>query len=382
MNKIESLSSPVDPDPSGIISWAHIGDLHLTTPEQQNYKDLQRLVFQINEKFGRHVNFVFLPGDNAEHGKPEEYELVRSALDQLRLPWFSIIGDHDVHTKSFNPYHQAMLPDQWYSVDLGEYRFIALNAFSDPVPHSFALSEEQLAFLSAKLDAAAVSGLRAVLFLHCYPSDLKQGYEPLRKLIAQYRPLLVDMGHTHYNELANDGLALYSTTRSTGQIEEGPVGLSITNIDCGVVSWKFRALEDGAPFVMITNPADDRLVPSRNAHSNPGNGKKVRVKVWTDQEIRKAFIVLDEADRIPLALIPGTSVWETSSPIALGGVATIRAAVETVSGECGWDSLRPQRESSSQKAGFKPRDQDNAIAAWPERGILGTQLGPNKNGRK
>jgi hypothetical protein len=28
------------------------------------------------------------------------------------------------------------------------------------------------------------------------------------------------------------------------------------------------------------------------------------------------------------------------------------------------------------------RDQDNAIGEWKERGILGTQLGPNKNGRK
>jgi 3',5'-cyclic-AMP phosphodiesterase len=28
------------------------------------------------------------------------------------------------------------------------------------------------------------------------------------------------------------------------------------------------------------------------------------------------------------------------------------------------------------------RDQDNAIGVWPEHGVLGTQLGPNKNRRK
>ena len=27
-------------------------------------------------------------------------------------------------------------------------------------------------------------------------------------------------------------------------------------------------------------------------------------------------------------------------------------------------------------------DQDNALPAWPDHGLLGTQLGPNKNGRK
>ena len=28
------------------------------------------------------------------------------------------------------------------------------------------------------------------------------------------------------------------------------------------------------------------------------------------------------------------------------------------------------------------QDQDNALGAWPEHGLLGTQLGPNKNGRQ
>jgi len=31
---------------------------------------------------------------------------------------------------------------------------------------------------------------------------------------------------------------------------------------------------------------------------------------------------------------------------------------------------------------FEQRDQDNALEAWPEHGLLGTQLGPNKNGKK
>jgi Icc protein len=31
---------------------------------------------------------------------------------------------------------------------------------------------------------------------------------------------------------------------------------------------------------------------------------------------------------------------------------------------------------------LEERDQDNALKAWPEHGLLGTQLGPNKNGKK
>jgi hypothetical protein len=50
---------------------------------------------------------------------------------------------------------------------------------------------------------------------------------------------LVEMGHMHYNELANDGHTIYAVTRSTGQIEEGSPGFSFTAINGDVVSWKF-----------------------------------------------------------------------------------------------------------------------------------------------
>jgi Icc protein len=67
---------------------------------------------------------------------------------------------------------------------------------------------------------------------------------------------------TSYNELANDGPTIFAATRSTGQIEEGPVGYALTSVDDGVVSWRFKLLDEPFPFVMITTPADYRLVRS------------------------------------------------------------------------------------------------------------------------
>ena len=51
-----------------------------------------------------------------------------------------------------------------------------------------------------------------------------------------------------------------AATRSTGQIEEGPVGYSVIAADAGIVSWRFKALQDAFPFVLIASPADYRLV--------------------------------------------------------------------------------------------------------------------------
>jgi len=87
-------------DQSGIVSWIHFGDLHMTARQEQNHHDLLSLVEEVNRVMADSLSFAYLPGDNADHGKVEEYELVREGLDRLKLPWFAIVGDHDVHPKS------------------------------------------------------------------------------------------------------------------------------------------------------------------------------------------------------------------------------------------------------------------------------------------
>src|ERR1700728_3953269 len=70
----------------------------------------------------------------------------------------------------------------------------------------------------------------------------RKGTRCRRHLFRDSDVLLVEMGHTHYNELANDGRVIYAATRSTGQIEEGPAGFSVTTLDDCVVSWEFKPI--------------------------------------------------------------------------------------------------------------------------------------------
>jgi hypothetical protein len=58
-------------------------------------------------------------------------------------------------------------------------------------------------------------------------------------------------------------------------------------------------------------------------------------------------------------------------------------AVEDIDGHTADDRIRMVLGASSCNSPKRvARDQDNAIDAWPERGLLGTRLGPDKNGRK
>ena len=374
---------PRPPDSAGVLSWVHVGDLHMRSIGEQNACDLRAIVVEVNQAFSDSISFVFLPGDNADHGDISAYQVVRDALDQLRVPWCAILGDHDVEQKSFENFKTFMAPDTYYAFTVEKIRFVALNAFDVPEPPSFTVGNEQLSWLEEQLLDADQNAQEKVLFLHCYPSDLKQGREELARLISKYKVKLIDMGHTHYNEVAHDGSTIYTATRSTGQIEEGPVGFSVTNIDGQVVSWRFFELGK-LPAIIITSPADERLLAD-DAELDSSTRKQllVRAKVWGRAAIKGVKASIGNTT-VPMQLIPETKVWEGTLHVDQlePGTHALQVTAMDVDGKITTDEIRTlvgEERRSNQRA---KRDQDNALEAWPEHGLLGTQLGPNKNGRK
>jgi Icc protein len=346
---------------------------------------LHSLVDEVNRVMKGSLNFAYLPGDNANHGRSEEYALVRERMDQLRLPWFAIVGDHDVHQKSHANFLRYMMPQAFYPFECGACCFYALDSFASDNPKLFDVSTDQLEWLDGELKSASTAGRDHVLFLHCYPSELRDSSVALRDLIRDHDVLLVDMGHTHYNEIANDGRTLYTATRSTGQIEAGPAGFSITNIDSCIVSWRFKPLGEW-PLVMVTAPGDERLRTRHALQPFADTGKmRVRVKAWSDQRLLQGFATM-AGQTMPLKSIAGSAVWETEIEAKQLAVGVHRLTVEFTdeAGRVGRDVVRVAVGLS--KAGKtdirSERDTDCVLRAWPERGILGTQLGPNKNGRK
>jgi hypothetical protein len=331
---------PRPTDQSDIVSWVHFGDLHMTTPPEQNYRDFVSLIEEVNRVIADSLNFAYLPGDNADHGGTDEYELVRQGLDQLNLPWFAIVGDHDVHPKNHDNFKRFMMQEAFYRFDLGSYGFLA--------------------------------------------RELRKFSSPLRNLIKKYRVRLVDMGHTHYNEIANDRNTLYTATRSTGEIEEGPVGFSITNLDNDVVSWRFKPLGEW-PFVMITSPADDRLLTNREVATRTVAKKMpVRAKAWSDRTLLRGYAEVGD-QKVHLEQVAQTAVWQATFDIDRlpDGINQLTVHFEDEDGKSARDTIQFINAASGQckPASRNPGDSENTIGAWPEHGILGTQLGP-KNGRK
>jgi 3',5'-cyclic AMP phosphodiesterase CpdA len=302
-----STQAPQHSNP--ILSWVHYGDLHLTRPDEQNDVDFQALVHHANANLNGQIDFAVLPGDNAEDGTEQQFALVRRTIDKLEMPLEILPGDHDAKSGSLDLYQQWLEPELWRARSVGGYRCVFLNARDNGKPKGFGFGSDQLDWLAAELDTADRAGEPAVLFMHTYPSELGECASKVQALMRQHRVLMVDMGHTHYNEIANDGRTIYAATRSTGQIEEGPVGFSIANIDGGVVSWKFVPLGEW-PLVMVTTPADHDFIIDPTRPDQVVRGMvEVRAKAWDAQGVVSATCRIDDEPWRPMWPIGTNAMW-------------------------------------------------------------------------
>ncbi len=367
------------------VSWLHFGDLHITTEDEQNYRDLVALVADANAHVAGDVDFAVLPGDNADDGTADEYRSICKALAPLAIPLEIRTGDHDRKSGTLDAYVATLEPRLYRTRIVGPYRCLFLDSLDGRVKEDFDLGPEQLRWFLHECDAAQRAGETLALFMHAYPSEFAASGPALRDAIARYPVATVDMGHTHYNEVAADGHTVYMATRSTGQIEEGPVGFSITTIDRGVVSWKFNELGRW-PFVKIVSPAARDLIIDPAAPDQVLRGEiEIRARVWGAGGAAEVTCRIDGGDARPMTRVGETNLyalpWNASE--AADGDVRIEVRAATANGTRG-DAIVAygNRAGAYDPPRRAPRDSDNALGADVEKGLLATRLGPNANGRK
>jgi len=369
-----------------MLSWVHFGDLHASADDgYESIDHLQTMIGWVNRYLSDRIDFAFLPGDNANNGTPAQFSRIIDATRELAVPLYAIPGDHDFepgNLDAFNAFAAEALP---MSRVVKGHRCIFLDVVSaGRGGPDFRLSAADRQWLDDELVHSAEDGAPPIVFMHAYPGDVAGG-ESLAQAFARANVALVDTGHTHYNELLNDGWVVYASTRSTGQIEEddGRPGLSVIAVDGGALSWKFRRVDADGPFVMITQPCDWRLHRRRAVLNATTVQPPVRVLVSGDD----VAYVRATLNGVPFDLMPApgeVGLWQSLLP-AVASTRRMRLTVmaTTADGRVGQDSIELP---SGALAGDPPGQEGtlgtdvHAVQAWPEHGILGSQLGPNKHG--
>lgn len=362
-----------------VLSWLHIGDLHLTKAGEQNHRDLQGIVNLTQGLPSGSLDFAVLPGDNADDGTAAQFALLRAAVTRLPMPLYILPGDHDFKPTSLDAFYTELHAEQLpRSVTFRRNRCLFLDVVSAGTGGpDFRLDTTQLIWLEQEIDHAEAARQAVVVFMHTYPADLREGAIPLLELLRRPQVVCVDMGHTHYNELTNDGRTIYMTTRSTGQVEEGPVGFSVAAIDEGGVSWRFKPMDDAWPCVLITHPIDWRLV--RHAVETTPSAASIRAKVFGDAPMQLVEVRIDDGEWMAMSPVPGgPALWE--APMMAGQRVSVRA--HDSAGRTDLDLVELPGPGWMPPFRYADGSDADRVGAWPERHLFDTQLGPNRNGRQ
>ena len=331
------------------------------------------------------VDLIYLPGDIANHGEAEQYRRVTEALARAPQRIVAIPGDHDFEPKKLDSFHAGLSGydrTPRLRIDKGGCRALFLDVVSAGTGGpDLRLDPGQRAWLQDELVGAREARLKPVVFMHAFPGDMADG-DDLARTFGLNEVAFVDTGHTHYNELLNDGRVIYGATRSTGQVDEGDVGYSLHAVDGDAVSWRFKPLAAPFPFVMITSPADRRLLVRPPAQS-PSGDFPVRARVFGATPGASVQLQLD-ADR-PVAMQPLSGepgVWSAEVAALRAGKHALRvtalegghADVDQIEIDVGWSDVP--------RTAGRPGDHSASIGTWPSHGLMGTRLGPNANGTK
>ena len=195
------------------------------------------------------------------------------------------------------------------------------------------------------------------------------------------------MGHTHYNELAHDGRTLYASARSVGQNEDGSVGYAVAAIDGAVTSWRFKALDRALPVHDDHEPR--RPAPRHGAPRRRRPEITVRALVLSNApqadwccharvDHGPAYPMVPAGPRMVEARIPWPDGSRRLSVTVTDGTRNPR----TGQANADTDAIEPVAPGfAPPPAPDRPGSDAFRLPAWPEKGIRGDQLGPNRDGR-
>ena len=367
------------------VTWVHVGDLHMDEADGWlSKRHLVAIVGEVNNQIGDAADFVFLPGDNANHGTSGQYGQILDALTPLGRPWRVIPGDHDFERGDLAAYQAAFAQAQRPEVEvIADHRCIFLDMVSAGAGGpSFRLAVHRRDKLLEELARAEAEGQTPIVFMHAYPGDLAADGDMVARVFADGRVAFVDTGHTHYNELLNDGRVVYAATRSTGQIEEGAgkPGYSIITVHDRVPSWRFKEVGTAWPFVQIVAPADHRMVTRPADPRQVPRPGRIEIVAKVYGATKQPVTLRSERGNQPMTPAATGFAWRA--------VVTLAAGLHELTVSCGGNDdtirllVRGSEDIPRRGIPIAPGRDIHAIGAWPEHGIEGTQLGPNKNGRR
>ncbi|SNC76827.1 Calcineurin-like phosphoesterase [Hymenobacter gelipurpurascens] len=159
---------------SDTVRFAFVGDT------QRFYDETEAFVASVNQQ--RALDFVFVAGDISDFGLTREFRWVHQRLQQLRVPYLTVIGNHDL-VGNGRAIYQAFYGPLNYTFQYGGTRFICLD--TNGREYGFGGMVPNLTWLRKQL-ADTLTAQRTVVLSHVPPTD--EDFDP--QLVPAYTEAL------------------------------------------------------------------------------------------------------------------------------------------------------------------------------------------------
>ena len=185
--------------PFNSFKFALVTDTHLGNPN--NNEDLLRTVNDINSM--SEISFVIVSGDVTEFGSYEELNTAKKVLDKLKVPYYSIPGNHDANwSESGTNDFLRVFGNETFGFEFNGYKFIGLASGPNMRMGPGQIPRENLVWFFQELEKTNKD--MPIIYVNHYPMDdgLNNWFEVMDAL-RPYNVKLMLCGHGHTNRAMN-----------------------------------------------------------------------------------------------------------------------------------------------------------------------------------
>ncbi len=187
-----------------VVRFAYLADLHVSEVAA-NVQDLRNSIADINNMKG--VDFVILAGDITEFGSDEEILLAKSVIDELKIPYYIVAGNHDSKwSESGCNTFSAVFGYEHFNFNFKGFQFIGTNSGPNMRMAPALVPRESIVWLDS-LTLALPKGV-PVIFINHYPLNQEMSnFQTIINLLKRVNIQVSFCGHGHANRLMNfDGI--------------------------------------------------------------------------------------------------------------------------------------------------------------------------------
>lgn len=181
--------------------FAFLSDTHIGSPDGAAEEDLRRTVADINQMTA--IAFVVITGDITELGTDAEIKLAKQILDELKVPYYIIPGNHDSGwSESGGITFGKVFGNDKFIFDYNGITFLGCASGPYVRMSDGHIPRDAVVWMDQELKKTDPA--KPIIFLNHYPldKDLDNWYEAIDRL-KKHNTLAVLCGHGHNNHALN-----------------------------------------------------------------------------------------------------------------------------------------------------------------------------------